>query len=587
MTKTAIRIGRWITLALSTSMALWTLLPPDRSGAGEESEFAVSPALKIAPTLYRGTKDYSLAQAQSLRSIDGSGNNADDPALGAAYTQLLRRVPSDYGNLISELAGAYRPGPREISNVVSAHPDFFYNDHGLSDFFWQWGQFLDHDIDLTDGVSPPEPAPIEVPIGDLFFDPDMTGTVEIQFNRSNYDKKSGKNLKKPREQINEITTWIDASNVYGSDPERAFALRTTDGTGRLRTSAGGLLPFNAAGLPNAGGSDPSLFLAGDVRANEQVGLTAVHTLFVREHNRLAELIAEAHPEASGDEIYEQARRIIGAQMQAITYNEFLPALLGQDALEPYQGYDPEVDARIANIFAAAAYRFGHSALSSVLLRLDAKGKEIDAGHLALRDAFFAPWRIIQEGGIDPLLRGLAQQTCQQIDPYIVDEVRNFLFGAPGAGGFDLAAINLQRGRDHGLPSYNDTREALGLARAEDFSEVSSDLEIQARLSAIYSDPNSMDLWIGGLAEDPWQDSQVGELFFTILKEQFEVLRDGDRFWYELTLSDTDLAEVQLTRLSDIIRRNTDIDDEISDDLFHAPNLKGKSGKGGDHGTRQR
>ena len=81
---TKIRIGRWITLALGTSMALWTLLPPDRSGAGEESEFAVSPALKIAPTLYRGTKDYSLAQAQSLRSIDGSGNNADDPALGAA-----------------------------------------------------------------------------------------------------------------------------------------------------------------------------------------------------------------------------------------------------------------------------------------------------------------------------------------------------------------------------------------------------------------------------------------------------------------------------------------------------------------------
>jgi hypothetical protein len=572
-----------VALAFGIFVGLCFVLPPDRSDAGQEGEFAVSPALKIAPTLDRATKNYSLAQPQSVRSIDGSGNNPDDPAMGAAYTPLLRRVPPDYADLMSELAGPDRPGPREISNVVNAQPDLDYNTHGLSDFFWQWGQFLAHDIDLTGGVSPPEPAPIEVPSGDPFFDPDATGTVEISFNRSIYGKKTGKNRKKPREQLNEITTWIDASNVYGSDPARGAALRTADGTGRLRTSAGDLLPFNTEGLPNAGGENPRLFLAGDVRANEQVGLIALHTLFVREHNRLADLIAEAHPGASGDEIYEHARRIVGVQMQAITYNEFLPALLGWDALEPYRGYDPGVDARIANVFATAAYRFGHSALSPVLLRLDAKGKEIDAGHLPLRDAFFAPWRIMQEGGIDPLLRGLAHQVCQRIDLYLVDEVRNFLFGAPGGGGFDLASLNLQRGRDHGLPPYNDTREALGLARAGSFSDVSSDPEIQARLSAIYPDPDAIDLWIGGLAEDPWQDAQVGELFFTILKEQFEALRDGDRFWHELTLGEAGLLEVEQTRLSDIIRRNTDIDDEIPDDVFHVGFSRGESGNGGHRG----
>jgi hypothetical protein len=580
MTKAKIGIGRWITPTVGIVAGLCFLLPPDHSSAGEENKFAVSPALKITPTLERGAKDYSLAQPQSVRSIDGSGNNVDDPALGAAFTQLLRRVPADYADLISELAGPYRPGPREISTVVSAQPSLVYNADGLSDFFWQWGQFLDHDIDLTDGTSPPEPEHIEVPSGDPFFDPAATGSVEIPFNRSIYDHKTGQNAKKPREQLNEITTWIDASGVYGSDPVRAAALRTADGTGWLRTSAGDLLPFNTAGLPNAGGEDPQLFLAGDVRANEQVGLTALHTLFVREHNRLADLIAEAHPEASGDEIYEQARRMVGAQLQAITYNEFLPALLGPDALEPYLGYDPGVDARIANIFATAAYRFGHSALGSVLLRLDAKGKKIDAGHLPLRDAFFAPWRITQEGGIEPLLRGLAYQICQKVDPYIIDEVRNFLFGAPGAGGFDLASLNLQRGRDHGLPSYNGTRQALGLQPAGSFADVSSDPDTQARLAAIYSDPDEIDLWIGGLAEDPWHDAQVGELFFTILKEQFEALRDGDRFWHELTLSEAELAEVRSTRLSDIIRRNTDIDDEIPDDVFRVSTSKGKSGKGG-------
>ncbi len=581
------RTDRWAKLTFGVFVGVCFLLSPDRFGAAQEGEFAVSPALKISPSLDRATQDYSLVQPQSVRSIDGSGNNPDDPAMGAAYTPLLRRVPADYADLISELAGSDRPSPREISNVLNAQPYPLYNTHGLSDFFWQWGQFLDHDIDLTGGISPPEPASIDVPSGDPFFDPDATGTVTIPFNRSIYDKKTGQSLKKPREQLNEISAWIDASNVYGSNSARAVALRTADGTGRLRTSAGDLLPFNTEGLPNAGGEDPGLFLAGDVRANEQVGLTALHTLFVREHNRLADLIAEAQPGASGDEIYEQARSFVGALMQAITYNEFLPALLGRDALEPYQGYDPGVDARIANVFATAAYRFGHSSLSPVLLRLNAKGKKIDAGHLPLRDAFFAPWRIVQEGGIDPLLSGLARQMCQRVDSYVVDAVRNFLFGEPGAGGFDLAALNLQRGRDHGLPSYNDTREALGLARVGSFSLGSLDPEIGDRLSTIYPDLDSIDLWAGGLAEDPWQDAQVGETFFTILKEQFEALRDGDRFWYELTLGDAELLEVQRTRLSDVIRRNTDIDDEISDDVFHAPKSKKKSGDGGHRGPHGR
>jgi hypothetical protein len=256
-------------------------------------------------------------------------------------------------------------------------------------------------------------------------------------------------------------------------------------------------------------------------------------------------------------------------MQAITYHEFLPALLGRGALASYRGYDPGVDARIANVFATAAYRFGHSAISPVLLRLDAAGETIAAGNLPLRDAFFAPWRLVQEGGIEPVLRGLARQVCQRIDPYVVADVRNFLFGAPGAGGFDLVALNLQRGRDHGLPSYNAAREALGLARAESFADVTSDREVAARLAAVYRDPDAIDLWSGGLAEHRWRDAQVGELFFTILKEQFEALRDGDRFWYELTLSGPELEEVQRTRLSDVIRRNTEIGDELPADVFRA------------------
>ncbi|MCG8651108.1 MAG: peroxidase, partial [Pirellulales bacterium] len=262
-----------------------------------------------------------------------------------------------------------------------------------------------------------------------------------------------------------------------------------------------------------------------------------------------------------------ARRIVGAQMQVITYNEFLPALLGPDALSRYRDYDRREDASIINMFSTAAYRFGHSALSPTLLRLDSSGSTISEGNLELRDAFFNPGVITDEGGIEPILRGLAAQPHQRIDNMIVDDVRNFLFGPPGSGGFDLASLNIQRGRDHGLPSYNDVREGLGLSRAQDFSDVSSDAEVVARLSSVYESVDDIDLWIGGLSEDPLPGGHLGELFTEIIVIQFEALRDGDRYWYSNDLSRDEKREVERTKLSDIIKRNTDIGDEIQDDVF--------------------
>ncbi|CAN0495072.1 unnamed protein product, partial [Scytosiphon promiscuus] len=227
----------------------------------------------------------------------------------------------------------------------------------------------------------------------------------------------------------------------------------------------------------------------------------------------------------------------------------------------------DVNGSIRNLFSTAAYRFGHSALSPTLQRLDSDGNEIAEGNLSLSNAFFAPFRVTDEGGIEPLLRGLASQECQRIDPFVVDDVRNFLFGPPGAGGFDLVSLNIQRGRDHGLPGYNDVRESLGLSRAQDFSDVSSDPEIQNRLSSVFESVDDIDLWVGGLSEDPLTGSHLGELFATIVKGQFKALRDGDRYWYKETLSDDEIRRVERTKLSDIIRRNTDIGDEIQDDVF--------------------
>ncbi|MEE8136103.1 MAG: peroxidase family protein [Thermodesulfobacteriota bacterium] len=514
-----------------------------------------------------GCHEDSNSNNDETISIDGSGNNLQDPLMGATFTELLRLAFSDYADGISEIPEAGLPSARVVSNIVSSQDELIPNTLNASDYVWQWGQFVDHDIDLTDGVNPPEPADIPVPAGDPFFDPLDTGTQVIAFNRSVFDTSTGTGIDNPRQQINKITAWIDASNVYGSDVERAIALRTNDGTGRLNTSAGDLLPFNTEGLPNDGGPNPSLFLAGDVRSNEQVGLTSMHTLFLREHNRYVEELAAERPGLSGDRLYERGRRFVGALMQAITYNEFLPALLGEGAIPAYNGYNPNVNASIANVFSAAAYRFGHSMLSPEILRLDQNLNVIPEGNLPLLDAFFTPETITDEGGIDPILRGLAKQIAQRVDPFIIDAVRNFLFGPPGSGGLDLAALNIQRGRDHGLPKYNDTREQMGLPRVESFQDISSDPEIQMRLEDAFGNVDDIDIWTGGLSEDLVPGSHLGEVFHLIIKIQFESLKDGDRFWYERKLSGAELQEVQVTQLSDVIRRNTSIGFELQDNVF--------------------
>ena len=138
----------------------------------------------------------------SVRTIDGSGNNLEDPQIGSAGITLLRLVDSDYGDGISSLAGASRPSPRAISNTVCAQSDSIPNDLAVSDYVWQWGQFVDHDIDLTEGADPAEAADIAVPLGDPFFDPFFTGTQTIGLNRSIWDPATGTDAGNPRQQLN-------------------------------------------------------------------------------------------------------------------------------------------------------------------------------------------------------------------------------------------------------------------------------------------------------------------------------------------------------------------------------------------------
>ncbi len=432
------------------------------------------------------------ADGKGFREINGEENSLKDNEFGAAGVPLLRLAPNDPTRLDDE----HLPSPREVSNLVNAQARSTPNARGMSDYAWVWGQFLDHDITLTEGKSG-EKADIAVPKGDRFFDPFGTGESKISFGRSEFhlDEQG------LRQHSNNVTAYIDASQVYGAEDELAARLRSHQ-AGQLELSEGDMLPVKPSD------TDPNRFEfeAGDVRSNENVALTSMRTLFAREHNRVATRIAEKdyanadlHDPEVDEAIYQRARAIVGAQMQHITYEEFLPAVLGENSISKYKGYDKAVNPGISTEFSTGAFRFGHTTLSPELLRLDKHGDVIQDGNLALRDAFFRPDKLAKTG-IDPFLRGLAEQHAQEVDTYIIDDVRNFLFGPPGAGGFDLASLNIQRGRDHELPSYNDVREAYGLEAACDFEDISDDPHVVERLRHAYGDVSKVDLWVGGLAE---------------------------------------------------------------------------------------
>lgn len=502
------------------------------------------------------------------RTIDGTGNNLAHPEWGSVGVQLRRANGPAYADGVSAPAGPCRPSPRLISNTLNDQDESIPNPWGQSDYVWVWGQFVDHDLTLTEPVEPHEPFYIMVPPGDPIFDPDALGNVYLPLNRSIWDPATGTGPDNPRQQIEQVTSFLDASMVYGSDPERAAWLREGVG-GRLKVTphpTGDLLPYNDGTQHNQPNASPAFFVAGDIRVNEHAMLTSIHTVFVREHNRLAALIAAANPSWTDEQIYQKARKIVGAEVQVITYKEFLPTLFRGPAagLAPYTGYKPDVNPTIYNAFANAAFRFGHTKVNPVILRVNNHYQESAYGPLELLEAFFNPSVITDQGGIDPILRGLACQLHQKIDLKIIDTLRNNLFAM-----FDLPSLNIQRGRDHGLPDYNSLRVYFGLRPIEDFDEINLDPATASGLKAVYGCVDNIDPWEGMIAEFDPNGMLPSGLRHTIIRRQFENVRDGDRFWYEIDpgLTPQDRAFLDNLRLKDVIEMNTDITG-LPDNVFY-------------------
>ncbi len=440
-----------------------------------------------------------IQRLNQFRTLSGFCNNLRFPRRGAAdkpfllIARPLRRIRE----------ARFAPGARFISNVVCDEATPKFNDRGMSELVTFFGQLLDHTFTFT-STDGERPFRIRVPRDDPVFKESQF----IPFFRT---------AKRRRSPVNELSSYLDAASVYGVGEEEAMVLRERRG-GRLN------LPGNL--LPKG---DNGQFIAGDKRVNENPNLTALHLLFAREHNAVAAEVAEAFPTFDDEQIYQLARHVVAAEMQAITYYEFIPALTGRK-LPPYRGYRRNVRAVISNRFSTVAFRVGHTMLNRTVNSINAQG---EVRNRMLRDAFFQP-DAFEEDKIEGLLRGMMHGHAAEVDNGITGEVRNFLMDSEtSTEQLDLAALNIQRGRDHGVPTCNDLRRTVRLRPYRSFRQVTRNPTVARKLSRAYDGRvEDMDPWVCGISEDHIPGSSLGPLFHRIVRREFRRLRDGDRFYFE-------------------------------------------------------
>ncbi|XP_071176932.1 peroxidasin-like isoform X1 [Mytilus edulis] len=554
----------------------------------------------------------NMCYHRKYRTLDGTCNNLQNPTWGSSVTGFKRLLPPIYENGFNTPVGwtqsklyngIHLPSPRLVSSLLMS-TDHVTEDEKYTHMLMQWGQFADHDMDLTpqsisyaqfsDGRRCNETCdksypcyPIPVPRSDNR----ITSHACLGFTRSSALCNSGSTsifykTFAPREQLNVITAFIDGSSVYGSSDFEAQRLRESTGlmrVGVLSTGGKRLLPFDNSGFlhhldcqvePNK--KRVPCFRAGDPRANEQIALTAMHTLFMRYHNHLVSRFSLLNPHWDGNMLYHETRKVMGAIMQHITYHQWLPKIIGESGMKKlglYRLYDPNVNPSIANEFATAAFRFGHSLIQPIILRLNESFQPIPEGNLPLHQAFFSPHRIIEEGGIDPILRGLVAFSAKKRmpDEMMNSELTEKLFSLANVVGQDLASLNIQRGRDHALPFYNEYRKLCGLQEANVFSDLRNEISprVLSKLQDLYNHPGNIDLFVGGMAETPLEGAKVGPTFMCIIVDQFKRLRDGDRFWYENpgVFTVDQLSAIKQMTLSSVLCDGGDNINKVQKDVF--------------------
>jgi peroxidase len=545
---------------------------------------AVAVTAVVAPGVVAASGPIQPLPPSAIPAIDG--HNQSDPTANQAGHAEKRFLPDTFldhlGGSPSKFPGQDRPSPRDVSNYVFAQDrDPVINPLDTNNLLWQFGQFLDHDFGITNDGVPNEPLNLVVPPNDPFFDPVLRPYLTI--NRQAFDPHTGVgHAPNPRLSINTQTGWIDASQVYGygqtlpgpgAGGQTPGVLREFSGGRMLVEHGTNLLPRTPTVLPTP--LFPStLFVCGDFfpRCNETPGLTMMHTLFVREHNRKVAEYAAQNPNLNDEQLFQLGRRWVMSLMQSIVVNEFIPTLTGEN-VSPYDGYKPWVNGRLAMEFTASLYRLGHTLLPRELQRYGSPGGHNPLPSLDLGESLFQSPALFQTSAdVDALMRGFTRQPHEKLDCIVTDGVRNTLVvDEPGTAGvlFDLPAINIERGRELGLPTYNQARVGFGLPPATHFSDT-FDAKAVGRLSSIYTSTNQIDLFAGGICEKAAHPSQghTGPLITAVIQQQIKDLRAADRFWYENVLTPSQIQEVENYKLSNLILNNSGLSpNEINSNAF--------------------
>ncbi|XP_026844579.1 uncharacterized protein LOC6588808 [Drosophila persimilis] len=545
-----------------------------------------------------------------FRTLSGRCNNLRNPNWGKSLTTFSRLLPAQYEDGISAprvtgVTGTPLPNPRTISTTI--HPDISNLHTRYSLMVMQFAQFVDHDLTLTPihkgfhesipscrscnsrQTVHPECNPFPVPAGDFYY-PEVNVTSGERFCFPSMRSLPGQQSLGPRDQINQNTHFLDASMVYGestcvSNKLRGFSGRMNSTVHPIRGKE--LLPQSNS-HPECKSRSGLCFIGGDDRASEQPGLTAMHTAFLREHNRIVEGLRGVNPHWNGEQLYHHTRRIVSAQVQHIVFNEFLPRILSWNAVNLYglkllpQGYykdyNPSCSPIVFNEFAAAAFRIGHSLLRPHIPRLSVQHQPVDPP-LLLRDGFFRMDALLQPGLIDEILRGLVATPMETLDQFITGEVTNHLFEDRKIpfSGIDLVALNIQRARDHGIPSYNNYRALCNLKRATNWNDLSREIptEVISRFQKVYASVDDIDLFPGAMTERPLQGGLVGPTLACIIGIQFRQLRKCDRFWYEnqapeVKFTEAQLAEIRKVTLAKIVCENLEITGDMQRAAFDLP-----------------
>jgi len=572
-------------------------------------KFAVAATVSLL-TFAAVSSEAATPPPQPSRTLDGSGNNLQHPTWGTAGTFYSRVAAPNYADGVGAMVGG--PSARYISNrVFNDVGQNVFSENEITQWGWAWGQFIDHDIGLRD-ETPAESAPIPFNQNDPL-EQFSNETGQIDFART-------PGVGSPRQQVNTISSFIDASQVYGVTADRDTWLRQ----GARLLLPGGYLPLaDARGDVSAAppmdlmgrltGNPQDAIVAGDVRANENMALTSIQTLFAREHNRIVDLLPDA---LTKDAKFQIAHRVVGAEIEFITYRQFLPDLGVK--LPHYTGYDPTVNPTLANEFATVGYR-AHSMVhgeleptlpagtftngdlrfyrnQGITIENNDDGSVTLVVPLAVAFGFPALLKRIGEG---PVLGSLGEREYNN-DEQIDNSLRSVLFQVPKPGipdpsvcgeplvnpscftdVADLGADDIQRGRDHGMPTYNQLRVAYGLPPAQSFTDITGESTdrfphdplinqqdpiddpnildfislkddhgnpvaigdpdnavsgtrrstLAARLKAIYGNVNKVDAFVGMVSEPHVAGTEFGQLQLAIWTKQFQALRDGDRFFY--------------------------------------------------------